>query len=186
MNSSCFCQEEYRINQEEGYLICPKCGTIGNEIFINQKKYDETYTFPIRGKYKRKHYFRQKIKELTDINIKHIDNYDEIYDYLKTFDDEVKTIEELKEILKLSKLRKWYKYIYALFYHLKGERLFKFTVDEIDEIEKRFLEFENTYQREFNSRNITGYNIFLYCVLREMGYECHKHILLPNKVSKII
>lgn len=181
--SFCDCKQDYRISYEEGYYFCPVCKAVGNEIYINQLPYEENFNNirQSRSIYKRKTYFKQKLKELTEINILHINDIDNIINYLKTFD--FSTTTELKEILKLSKLRHLYKHIYALYYHVKGTKLFYLNNNDIDKLYNHFLKFEDKYKKNKN-RNLTGYNIYLYKTLRDMGYDCYRHIILPNKIHK--
>jgi hypothetical protein len=124
---------------------------------------------------------KQKMKQLIDVNINMNEDVKFVIEYLKTFDFE--TTYQLREILKLSKLGKYYKDIYRLFYQVKGVKLFPLSDNEIEDIIKFFTEFENNHHDNI-SRNLSGYDIFIYITLREMGHDCYRHIVLSNNYKK--
>jgi len=180
--NNCDCDIEYVITSD-GFM-CPECNTMSNyPIFVHNEKYNNEYEFRTKCFYKRKTYLSQKLKQLVDINIEYIDDFDEIVDYLKTF--EIDSVSDLKSILKLSKLSKYYKYIYGLYYHVTNERLLPLTDNDISKIQNNFRTFETKYKM-LGKRNLTGYNVFLYITLRDLGFQCYKNIILPNNVLKKI
>jgi hypothetical protein len=75
---------------------------------------------------------------------------------------------------------KFYKYIYNIFYEIKGHRLININKIDIFKISLAFTQVEKEFLKKYpNKANMLSYNVVIYCILKFFKYKCAEHIILP-------
>lgn len=160
---------------EDCFKVCPECGVMD----IDDPIYEvEPWTPPV-ALYKRRLYCQEKLKLYTGHKLCRSPHYRKIVKDLKDY--HIENIIELKECLKEWKLKRFYKYIYNLYFDVTGIRLIKLTSQDIDFLSRKFVELESQFKMsELHKRkNMFNYNSCLYLLMKHYGYKGYEHILLP-------
>ncbi len=85
------------------------------------------------------------------------------------------------------KLSKYYKYIYCIYFDLKKIKLFQLNINEIERLIHQFINLERKFKISHPKKhNLLSYNIVIYCILKQNGYQSYKHILLPKNRKRIL
>ena len=162
----------------EGKYICNLCGIHHpNRIYFSEQA---IYS---KQKYKRKGYFREKLKLLIGKKQSLSEDYNVMLDKLKP-EYKSKDINDLRKLIKQS-YGKYSKYIHSIHYDLTGERLINLSDDDITKLEKKFYSFEKKFKELYpDSYYMLSYNIILHQLLKENNYNFYKYILLPKNYNK--
>ena len=164
----------------DGHYICQLCGEYHPYLVYF---YENTYPKYKRQKYRRKGYFREKLKLIIGQKQSISDNYNQMLNDIKT-KYVSKNIHDLQKIIK-KKYGKYNKYIHSIHYDLTGERLINLTEEEINNLENKFNEFEQKFLMLYpDSFYMISYNVIIYHLLKSNDFEIYKHILLPKNYTK--
>lgn len=167
-----------------GHLTCILCG----EVNIDRPIYSELIEHDIYKPYfiyHRKSYFREKLRLLAGIKQSLSPDYPKVINTLKTF--QFSTLIELKKLMQKNGYHRYYKYIYNIFYEVTGKKLIVLNPTQISFLTLRFLKIEHAFKKSFPVKsNILSYNIIIHSLLKNYGYDCYKHILLPKNYRKLV
>ena len=167
------------ITTNEGFPLCPMCGIVNrnepefvNEIMDNDIK---RKTLSI---YKRRLYVKEKLNLLVGNKQSRSKQYKEIL--TKLGNKKIKNIIHLKQILKDGEFKKYYKYVYNIYYDLKKIRLIKMSHNDIDFLAKKFIDTETKFKENNNNRsNFFSYSSVIYLLMKKYKYTGFQHIILP-------
>ena len=170
---------------QDCFFVCPDCG----EMEIDHPIYYDTDYATKVALYKRRLYCMEKLKLYMGHKQCRSPHYKKIVKDLK--DHDVQSLIELKDYLKLWKCKKFYKYIYNLYYDVTGVRLINLTMQDADFLARKFVEVESQFKQSYihKRNNFFNYNSCLYHLMKKYGYKDYKHILLPLnhlKISKVL
>jgi len=163
----------------DGHYICDRCG-----IYHRNKFYlSDGQTKPLKQKYRRKGYFREKLRLLTGKKQSISEKYNEMLNKLR-IEFKSNDINELRKLVKTS-YGKYSKYIHSIYYDLTNERLINLTEKDVIFLEKEFYDFEKEFKILYpGSYYMLSYNIIIHHLLKKNGYDCYKNILLPKNSNK--
>lgn len=176
------CQHRFLVI--DGKYTCTLCGNVDP----NKCVFYETLQKPNYKPYyiyRRKSYFREKMRLLTGIKQPMNDEYNDIIKSLKAY--EFNNIFELKRIMRKQNMSIYYKFIYHIYFEIKNEKLIPLTPSDIEKLIYVFIALEWQFKRNHPGKHsLLSYNIVIYCILRDYNYLCYKHILLPKNYKKIV
>lgn len=165
----------------DGHYICNLCGIYHqyNFYFHQDNKSNSVYYHA----YRKRLYFREKIRLLTGKKQSTSNEYNMMLDNLK---DKYKSkdIFVLHKLMRENKYGKFSKYIHSIYYDLTKERLINLSEDDISFLEREFVDFENAFKTIHTRKYMISYNVILYHILRTNNYPHYKYILLPNNYTK--
>src|SRR5690348_11078454 len=106
------CKHDYII--ADGFFTCQDCGIVdSHRIIFAEAQSNRSY----RHIYKRRSYFREKLRLFTRYKQSISDDYIEMLETLKNYQFE--TVYDLKRILKKLKYGVHHKYLYSIYYDVK-------------------------------------------------------------------
>ena len=160
---------------EDCFKVCPECGVMD----IDDPIYEDTPWTPAVALYKRRLYCQEKLKLMTGHKLCRSPHYKKIVKELKDYD--IQNIIELKQYLKEWKLKRFYKYIYNMYFDVTKIRLITLSSQDIDFLSRKFVELESQFKMsELHKRkNMFNYNSCLYLLMKKYKYKGYEHILLP-------
>lgn len=169
-------------------MACIECGLCELEAF-EEKSYMEYGEYqPRRTLYKRRLYCTNKLQLMACYKICRMKGYRDMITFLKdeTFDDLI----ELKRLLKKHKYNKFLKYIYNIWFDIKGEKLISLTEQDISTISHQFvlleIKFKNAGKEKHNRKNMICYNSLISILMKNVGNPGYEHVLLPNNHDHLI
>jgi len=168
----------------EGYCTCTLCGMIDihRHAFMMS---GGSYKSNTNHLYHRKSYFREKLKLMVGIKQSLNPEYILIIKELKN--QLFNSIIELKRIMRKKGYHKYYKYIYNIYYEIKGVKLINLSYTEIDKLTCKFLKLEQQFKTIYPSKsNLLSYNIVIYSLLKKDNHLCYKNIILPKNKRKVL
>jgi hypothetical protein len=132
----------------DGYYTCNLCGAIDIDRHIFVATFDPEKR---RGPslYSRKQYFKDKLRFLCCIKQPKNDNENYIRVLNKLVGSSFKTVRELRDIMKEKGLRRYYKYMYTIFYDITHVKLINLTHTEIDNLSNQFVKLEADFKRDY-------------------------------------
>jgi hypothetical protein len=175
------CNHEWR--PMESHLTCIICGIvdIDRPIFIDDAKnfQKSTYLFA------RKTYFLTVLRLLSCSKPCDRTEYSDIVKQLS--EHQFENIFELKKILTKLKFRKYYKYIYLIYFDIKKVKLIDLKYDDIEFLSKKFLFLELEFKKMYpNKSNMLSYSLISYCLLKRYNYDFYKYVIIPKKKDLLI
>lgn len=167
------------------FKVCPECSEMDIYEIVHE---DELWT-PKIILYKRRLYCQEKLRLMVGHKICRSPHYKKIVKELYEYD--IQSIIELKQYLKDWGLKKFYKYIYNLYFDVTGVQLIKLTSQDIDFLSRKFVEVESRFKlaKLKGRKNMFNYNSCLYILMKKYKYEGYEHIILPLNhltISKIL
>ena len=162
--------------QDTYFKYCDKCGTID---FDKPIYVDHEWKAP-QTLYKRRLYCIDKLNMMACYKHSRSKVYVKMIKELEEW--EFNCVKELKCIMKELKYHKFYKYIYNVWFELKGTRLITLTHTQIDVLSQQFVEVESKFKQSdaHTRKNMLNYNSIIYILLRKNKIKGYKHILLPH------
>ena len=171
------CQHDNQII--DGTYTCINCGIVSGYVFSDIYAPPKMYHI-----YHRINYFREKLRLLTGQKQSTSVKYQNMLNHLKTI--KFDSVFELRKLLKLHNYNNFYKYIYNIYFDIKGTRLIKLTNSQTDLMVTKFLPIEREFKKIYkNKSNLLSYNIILYCLLKHYGHSCHQYVVLPKNSTKL-
>ena len=157
------------------FKVCTQCGVMD----IEDPSYEVIPWTPTIALYKRRLYCQEKLKLYTGHKLCRSAQYRKIVKDLKTYD--ILNIIELKQYLKEWKQKRFYKYIYNLYFDVTGIRLIKLSSQDIDFLSRKFVEIEGKFKgSELHKRkNFFNYNSCIFLLMKKYKYKGYKNIILP-------
>jgi len=162
--------------KQDHYLhFCPECGTMD---FDKPIHVDHEYT-PPPCLYKRRIYCLDKLKMMAGFKQSGSKSYKPMIEILKERDFD--NIKQLKKIMKELKYHTFYKFIYSIWFDIKGTRLIELTYTQLDKISNDFVDLEYKFKQSDKHKrsNMLNYNSVIYYLLKKNKIKGYKHILLP-------
>lgn len=166
----------------DGHYTCIKCG----EVDLYKPVFYETINKIYKSYfvYHRKSYFKDKLREIVGIKQSLSSKYHQIISILKKHNFD--TIFELKKIMKKLHYSKYYKFIYDIFFTIKGIKLVSLSSNDINYLANKFIKFEIAFKKQIGKRNILSYNTIIYALLKQYKYPSYKHIILPKNNRRLL
>ena len=164
----------------EGQFVCPKCGLVNRQELVS---YFNNHSIKYKILYKRQSYYTEKLRQfMRQKKCKH-PHYHKLI--LKIKKKPFKTIHDLKRVMQELKYGKYYKFIYNIFYEIKGKHLIDIDNQDLPQINTEFLKLEKKFKKHFTDiKYFPSYNVTIYFILKKLNYDCCKHILLPLNFKK--
>lgn len=174
-----------------GFPTCIKCGVVQLDkvvlipSYAHQSRNNESFK---KGSYyyipyNRKFHWNSMLnlimgrKQLTNAT-----KWNEIVNDIKPSKDNFSTIQELRLIMKARGFSRYYKYIYNLWFDVKGYRIIDIKNIQ-DKLNNQFCQFQLWYRKKYKKRNLTNYNLLLKYLLKKNNVKNYEHILTPKKTS---
>lgn len=170
----------------DGGLVCPNCGLCDEHEYVYFHDYDNDCQHRQKKTiYKRRQYFEDKLSTFACLKQSRSPKYRSIVKMLKEY--EFETIQELKDILKENKLHKFYVHMFNIFHDIKGVKLIDLEHKDIKKLSSKFVEIESQFRNDDDKKRINcyNYNAMLYFLLKQEGYDCYQHIILPQNFSDV-
>jgi len=168
----------------ENYHTCTNCGLAD----ISTQKYNIYFNDDnnIKRKipYKRLIYFKQKLK-LINCQIHYQLNAKLLYFITINRNKKIKSIYYLKKIMKKSKLHKYYKYIYSIYFAITGKKIININYEQISNIINMFIQFERIFEKHKIRKNLYSYNLLIYFMLAYFNNIGYVYMILPLNKRKI-
>lgn len=160
---------------EECFKVCPECGVMD----IDDPMYEDIPYVPRTALYKRRLYCQEKLKLMSGHKISRSPRIRNIIKDLKDY--HIESLVELKHQMKELKLKRFYKYIYNIYYDLTGERLINLSSQDIDFLSRKFVEVDSMFKQSdlHNRKNFFNYNSCIYLLMKRYKFKGYRHILLP-------
>lgn len=174
------------LTNEFGMRVCVLCGVVDSYDVVEEFVHGE-YVPTTRSIYKRRLYCMEKIRSLCGHKIPCSKAYGQVKRKLSklSFD----TIVELKQILKDMGKTTLYKYLYGIWFDLKGEKLIELTPHQQDILSLEFVELDGKFkeqQDQHKRSNIMSYASVLYFLMKKHNYKGYDHIILPYNNVRIM
>ncbi len=167
----------------ESHYCCQLCGIVDLDqpIFIDDvNRYQKPNYL-----YNRKTYFLIVMRLLTCRKSYDNPNYSEVVKQLSEYPFD--TIFELKKLMTKLKLKKYYKYIYLVYFDIKKVKLIDLSYNDIEFLANKFVILENEFKKAYqNKSNMLSYSLVAYCLLKRYNYDCYKYIIIPKKKDLIL
>lgn len=179
----CKCDIEYIAIK--GNMLCPNCGIVDVYKIVYGESYSEN-SRRISGQpklpYKRKVYFRQKLRLLGGYKQCMTDDYENII--LKLSSEKFETVHELKRIMQKKKMSKFYIYIYDIYFRVKGVKLLKLSHSDITNMTRQFTDFDRWYKNEYPNKSMMSYDVISLLLLKENKINTSDIIIIPKNYKK--
>jgi hypothetical protein len=161
------------IIKEDWYKVCTECGLTWEPPFFEPPKIltraPRVRTTP--SKYSRVSNFEQHLKQLKgDLNISD-DQYDEILEVKKSFNNKEVSYKTLKSYLKKEKKNKYYPLIPSILKKFWGVSLVETTKEEDSKLSLKFIKFERKFDLvdKGSRKNSLSYDFLIRQFLEEAG-----------------
>ena len=167
------------VKTNEGFPLCPLCGIVNRDEpeFVNEIV-DHDIKRKVMSIYKRRLYVKEKLNLMVGNKQSRSKQYKDIL--IKLSHKKIRNIIHLKQILKKCNFKKYYKYIYNIYYDLKKIRLIKLSHNDIDFLVKKFIDVETKFKEISNGRsNFFSYSSVIYMLMKKYKYEGYQHVILP-------
>ena len=167
----------------ESHYTCILCGIVDLDqpIFIDDVNRFQKSNYL----YNRKTYFLTVMRLITCRKSCDILGYSDIINQLG--EHQFETIFELKKLMTKLKLKKYYKYIYLVYFDIKKVKLIDLSYNDIEFLANKFVVLENEFKKAYpNKSNMLSYNLVAYCLLKQYNYDCYKYIVIPKKKDLIL
>lgn len=172
------CGHDYIV--ADGSYVCQDCGQVDIHRIVFAENNPKNFR---RHVYKRRTYFRDKLRLFTRHKQSTSDDYVKMLELLKNYQFE--TVHDLKRILKKLKYGVHHKYLYSIYYDVKQHQLIDIKPCEIERLENQFYDFERLFKQIYpKHKYILNYSIIIRYLLQRNGYQCYKNILLPRNHHK--
>ena len=160
---------------EGGFKVCPNCGAMD----LGDPEHEVLpWVAPI-AMYKRRLYCIEKLKLYAGYKLSRNSTYINLVKKLKN--NKIDNIIDLKQNLKILKMKKFYKYVYNLFFDIKNIRLINLSSQDIDFLSQKFIEAESLFKlsETHKRKNFFNYNSCLYLLMKKYGFKGFNNIILP-------
>jgi len=167
----------------EAYPSCRLCGIfdIDKPIFVPEKPTNPKHHIL----FQRKTYFLTILKLLSCGMPCDRSDYPTILEQISENDFE--DIFELKKIMSKLKLRKFYKYIYLIYFDIKKIKLINLKYYDIEFLSNKFLLLERHFKEKYpNKSNMLSYSLIAYCLLKRYNYDSYKYVIIPKKKDLLL
>lgn len=167
------------IKTDDGFPLCPLCGLVNRDEpeFVNEMV-DNDIKRKTMSIYKRRLYVKEKLNLLVGNKQSRSKMYKDIL--TKLSHKKIKNIIHLKRMLKKGDDKRFYKYIYNIYYDLKKIRLIKMSHNDIDFLAKKFIDVETKFKEINDVRsNFFSYSSVIYLLMKKYKYAGYQHIILP-------
>ena len=157
------------------YPTCPKCGSVHTFLIYN----NESQVRKTKSIYKRKQYFAEKVNIICGYKECNDDNYNWILTEIQLYNEEIKTIYDLRNIMKKLKMFKFYDYAYNIFFHLKNIRIIHLTKSQIETLITLFIKFEIVFKKINNKlikKNILPLSFIIMKLMNKIGIKDIEHV----------
>lgn len=159
------------------FYSCVGCGACGElQHFVADVNYASKVSL-----YKRRIYCQEKLRLLNGDKLSKSPIYNTIIKRLKKRKKPFKNVIQIKQKLKQLGYKKFYKYVYNIYFDLTGIRLIPLTSQQIDLIANQFVALEYNFKQDetHNRKNLFNYNSVISFLLKRNKIKGSKHILLP-------
>jgi hypothetical protein len=175
--------------EQFGMWYCPECGCVDSYGVVEEFVHGESGFITQRSLYKRRLYFMEKIRSLC--GHRNVMSNTASYRRLKKrlTKRNFSSIVELKQLLKEFKCNSYYKWLYTIWWDLKGTKLIELTPYQQDMLAVQFVEIDVKFkqqQGEHKRSNIMSYASVLYYLMKKNLYDGWEHIILPYNNVKIM
>jgi predicted RNA-binding Zn-ribbon protein involved in translation (DUF1610 family) len=163
------------LEKTDHFYYCPECGTVDFD-----KPIHVTHEYvPPPCLYKRRIYCLDKLKMMSGFKQSRSKGYNSMIKKLE--ECKFNTIKELKKIMKELLYHKFYKFIYNIWFDIKGTRLIELTYNQIDKLSRDFVDLEYKFKQSDKHKrsNMLNYNSVIYYLLKKNKIKGYKHIILP-------
>ena len=164
-------------------LVCCKCGEINSDILYSE--IIESKNKKNLHVYHRKSYFLTRLYLMNRTMQCNREEYNRILEILK--EEEFESIKQLRIIMKWLKFSRYYKYIYSIFYDLKGINLFQFDVDKINSMTQTFLQIKRNFKKRYpQKKNLFNYHLLIYYVFQIHEIDCdYDSVIFPQNKQRL-
>jgi hypothetical protein len=170
------------------FYYCEQCC----EMYISDPLHDDEHEYNGRYKckktsYTRRSYFIEKLKMMSGYKQSKSPTYNSMINNLKSIvGDNPLDINKLKRIMKDEKYNTHYKYIYDIYKDVTGVKIIDLTMNDICIITDRFIQMNNNFKIENDTyyggrNNMVSYDLLIRNILKELNYDCYRHIIVPKK-----
>lgn len=175
------CKHDFTVM--ESHYVCSICGIVDLDqpIFIDDANRFQKSNYL----YNRKTYFLSVLRLLSCAKPCDNKNYPEIIKQLSS--NQFESIFELKKLMSKLKLKKYYKYIYLIYFDLKKVKLINLTYNDIEFLSNKFVILEHEFKAAYpNKSNMLSYSLVVYCLLKQYNYDCYKYVIIPKKKDLLL
>lgn len=165
-------------------MTCQKCGIVDDKpLYIECVEAKR----PMYYDYVRKKYFLTRLKYMNrHVQCSHPE-YGEMVRELKS--EKFETVYELKKLMKKHGMARHYRYLYSIYYDIKGKKVTNMTFEQIDDMANLFVRIEREFRKQHpHMKNMVSYNMMFYYIFQIYGVD-NSALILPknkNKIGKII
>lgn len=156
----CVCCHEFI--RDEGILICRLCSVIDRGVFDIQTETNE----PTYCAYKRVTHIKSTLTRY--LGRESFILPEDIVSLVQKFNPY--TIEQVRHILKMNGLAKYYIHAYAIG-HRVGIALPKLTHNEYEKVIFYFTSFNSVYSKKYHDKNMINYHFILYKIFQLIGRD---------------
>ena len=167
----------------DGYHTCILCGIVD----VHRHAFAESVLSPrpSTNLYHRKSYFREKLKLMVGTKQSLSAKYSLMVAHLR--DQKFNSILELRRLMRKRGYQKYYKYIYSIYYDIKGVRLINLSYSEIENLTCKFLRLEDEFKKLYPKKsNLLSYNLVIYSLLKKYNHPCYQNIILPKNRRRLL
>jgi predicted RNA-binding Zn-ribbon protein involved in translation (DUF1610 family) len=161
-------------------FVCPSCGiTDLNSAFL------VSYAYKKKSVYMRRAYFVERLNLIAGFNQSKNPNYSSTVDRLRRC--RFNSIKKLRQHMKRLNMSKYYKFIYNIYFDIKGVRLIQLDRQTIQKLAKRFSQLQARFKTaEHDRKNFFSYSAVIYLIMKEHKIKGHDKMLLPRHVSRTL
>lgn len=133
--------------------------------------------------YKRYKYFLEKLNLLSGRKMSQSPKCSQLIKILKP--EDFNNVIELRHLMKKHGYSKLNKFIYNIYYEIKGERLIDFTAQEKNKLCQDFLNIEKVFKKSDSRKNIYNYNLMIMLLMKKNNIKGHQYLILPKNRKQI-
>lgn len=174
----------------EGW-VCEQCGAVDHTVFVSDSAYVEKKCL-----YMRRLYFIERMNLLCGVKQSGSKEYTamikNLREHLKENKIKLKSVQQLRALLKRLKYNKFYKHVYNIWFDLTKKRLIQMDSQEIHRLAREFVEMESMFKSnrdKHQRKNIFSYSVLIYLLLKKHKIKGYSQLLLPyehKKLTKLI
>lgn len=169
----------------QSFPVCPECGTMDIDNPVYYMEVDTPYKR--KSTYKRRLYCMEKLKLMSRQKKSNSPMYDKMIVALKR--RKFSNLQELRTLMNKHGFNKFYKYIFNIYYDIKGVDLIRMDYHLMENISRQFVEYDTFFRQkreEHQRKNMLSYTSIIHHIMTTMRIKDRNHLLLPHNHESTI
>lgn len=163
---------------------CDRCGLsdVYNPLLVSSDRW-----IVKKSLYMRRSYFIERLNLIAGFKNCGSSDYNNVVKRLKRC--KFKTIKRLRRHMKRLGFNKFYKYVYNIFYDIKGVRVVNLDRQTIQRLAAKFVKYNARFKTSSDlhgRKNIYSYSLIIYLIFQSEGINGFEKLLLPRQTAETL